>query len=163
MLQERCTVLLKHIQHFCELQLIFMPGLQAHLNSLLSPPASNPQHSETQLLYLPSFFNASGCSQVCTSGLAVIEEHLHHAHATESLRDLRHQLRMHMFITTYQNQMFVVKLSTHESALSSTRLLGRFVVPVTTIVSLMLLWVLSEDLGIGSKSYGSFIRRIFEG
>jgi hypothetical protein len=100
-IQGCCTSLLKHIQHFEELQPTFMPGLRAHLDShpsltcLLDRP-------ENTTIHLPSSFNSSIRTSICVDGLADIEDCLQFAHANEALEDLRCQLCMRTFSSKYK-------------------------------------------------------------
>jgi len=83
-----------------------MPGLSAHLNSLLSCSPLHPLHPdkpETHPLYLPSMFTDPILRvHICIPGLPDIEDHLCEAHATEALEDLRIQLRMHALTSLYK-------------------------------------------------------------
>lgn len=88
-LQEKQTSLLKRIQHFWEIQLTYMPGLQAHLDHMDLPTSANDTACpELMAVHLPSFFQAQVRKALCLTGVPQIKDCLQFAHAFDALEDL---------------------------------------------------------------------------
>ncbi|KAF8238243.1 hypothetical protein L208DRAFT_1497755, partial [Tricholoma matsutake] len=88
-LQEKRTSLLKRIQCFWDIQLMYMPELQAHLDHMDLPTSANDTvHPELMAIHLPSFFQAQAQKALCLTGIPQFEDRLQFAHAFDALEDL---------------------------------------------------------------------------
>jgi hypothetical protein len=102
-LQEKRTSLLKRIQRFREIQLMYMPGLQAHLDRTDSPTSANDtSRPELMAVHLPSFFPAQVREPLCLTGVPQIEDRLRFAHAFDALEDLHRQLQTRMLAIKFK-------------------------------------------------------------
>jgi hypothetical protein len=103
---ERRTVILKRIQRFREIQQVYMPGFDpknhAHTERLASTDPSRSAHVEDSKVYMPSELSESDRRKYCPGGLATMEDRLRHAEASDSLENLRHQLRTRSFTNRFK-------------------------------------------------------------
>ena len=104
-IQKQQTILLKRIQKYWEVQLIFMPGLQAYLASQSSQGDNNlATHPEETPLHLPSALPAVSHKKICSFGLADMEDQLHYAQAVEALANLHAQLQTQIMASQLSNK-----------------------------------------------------------
>lgn len=101
MIMERRTTLLKRIQRFREIQQIYMPGFDPK-SSVTSSDPSPSAHIEDAKLYMPSELSETYRRKYCPGGLAAMEDQLRHAEASDSLENLRHQLRTRSFTNRFK-------------------------------------------------------------
>ncbi|KAJ7220366.1 hypothetical protein C8J57DRAFT_1536840 [Mycena rebaudengoi] len=90
------TLLLKHIQKFRALQLVYMPGAQGWLTDAQKQvfDGNGEQLPEATRLFMPSeFSDTTTRGRVCASGLGELEAHMREGEALESLEAVRHGLR----------------------------------------------------------------------
>ena len=103
---KRRTIILKCIQHFHEIQQLYMPGFDlknhAHTEHLASTDPSHSVHVEDCKLYLPSELSELDHRKYCPGRLATMEDHLHHAKASNSLENLCHHLRTCSFTNHFK-------------------------------------------------------------
>jgi hypothetical protein len=107
-LVERRTMLLKRVQRFREIQLLYMPGLDAqhlaHLERSALPHNTTSVHVEDIKLFMPSELPAESRRRFCTPDLVNIEDRLRYAEAHDSLDRLRHHLRTRTFTNTFKTK-----------------------------------------------------------
>jgi hypothetical protein len=103
---ERRTTLLKRIQHFREIQQVYMPGFNpknsAHLERLTLPNTGTSVHVEDCKLYMPSDLSQSDRRKYCPNGLSDMENRLRFAEASDTLESLRHHLRTRSFANRFK-------------------------------------------------------------
>jgi hypothetical protein len=103
---KRRTVILKRIQRFREIQQVYMPGFDpknhAHTERLASTDPSRSAHVEDSKVYMPSELSESDRRKYCPGGLATMEDCLRHAEVSDSLENLRHQLRTRSFTNRFK-------------------------------------------------------------
>jgi hypothetical protein len=103
---ERRTIILKRIQRFREIQHVYMPGFDpkshAHAEHLASTNPSHAMHVEDCKVYMPSELTESDRRKYCPGGLAAMEDRLRYAEASDSLENLRHQLRTRSFTNRFK-------------------------------------------------------------
>jgi hypothetical protein len=104
---ERCTILLKCIHRFREIQQLYMPGLdlkaRSHaLNHSSSSTSPSSIHVEDTKLHMPSDLSDADRRKYCPNGLAAIEDRLRYGEASDALENLRHQLRTRSFTNRFK-------------------------------------------------------------
>lgn len=105
--QERRIALRRRIEHFRELQAVYMPGLRQALPDPTVLDDSSDILAEAVSLYLPSQLSDRQRVLSCTSGISAAEGEIRLADASEALEDLRRHLRTR----TYLNQWKVKNVS----------------------------------------------------
>src|ERR1700691_4978766 len=103
---ERRTVLLRRIQRFREIQQVYMPGFDpknnTHVEHTASSDPSRSTHVEDCKLYMPSDLSNADRRKYCPGRLPSMEDRLRHAEASDSLENLRHQLRTRSFTNRFK-------------------------------------------------------------
>jgi hypothetical protein len=98
--------LLKCIQCFCDIQRLYMPGLdpQQVACTLQSALANAPSsvHVEDAMLLMPSDLSDAQQHQYCAPGVVAIKDRLQYAEAFEALNSLQHHLRTHTFANKFK-------------------------------------------------------------
>lgn len=100
--QERRVIIRKKIQHFRELQVIYMPGLRCVLKTPSILDDSPDALAESVRLYLPSEMSIGERSRACASGICEVEARIRHADASEALEDLRRCLRTRTYLNKWR-------------------------------------------------------------
>lgn len=95
---ERRTVIAKRLHRFHEIQRVYMPRFEP--NNIRSTPTS--QNVEDAILYMPSELTDTHRRRFCPGSLAVMEDRLRFAEATDSLESLRHHLRTRPFTNRFK-------------------------------------------------------------
>jgi hypothetical protein len=96
-------VLLKRIQHFCEIQQVHMPRFDPKSYGHAScKDATVSTYVEDSNLFLPSELNECDRRKYCPAGLAGLENRLRYAEATDVLEDLRHHLHTRSFTNRFK-------------------------------------------------------------
>lgn len=102
--QERRIAIRKTIQHFRELQTVYMPGLR----SVLQDPSVLDDSAETLAegvrLHFPSELPSADRDRACANGFADIEARVRHADASEALDDLRRNLRTRTYLNKWRGK-----------------------------------------------------------
>ncbi|KAG6822518.1 hypothetical protein H0H92_013535, partial [Tricholoma furcatifolium] len=93
--QQQSTLILKKIQRFHDMQRILMPGL--HLDEKLD------FHSPSSPIFLPSSITERR-TEICLDGVIDAEDRLREARLSESLINLRRQLRIRVFARKYKDE-----------------------------------------------------------
>lgn len=104
-LVEHQTTLMKHIQHFHEVQHVSMPGFnwQDHTYAADPTPHDNkPRHPKDIRLFMPSELSKPDHCKYCPNGLSDLEDRIHYAEASDALEDLRHHLRTRSFTNKFK-------------------------------------------------------------
>jgi hypothetical protein len=101
---ERRTTLLNRIQHFREIQKIYMPGFDPKnsVEHLASPNSLASVHVEDSKLYLPSDLSECDRCKYCPGGLSDMEDRLRFAEASDTLESLRHHLQTRSFTNHFK-------------------------------------------------------------
>ncbi|KAG6825395.1 hypothetical protein H0H92_003827 [Tricholoma furcatifolium] len=95
-LAQKRTTLLKKIQKFREGQRLYLHGL--------AQTTDDVDHPETLVLELPSSLSPDVRSTICQSNVNHIEDRLCEVQASESLSNLRRQLRVRTFARKFKDQ-----------------------------------------------------------
>ncbi|KAG6809653.1 hypothetical protein H0H92_015320 [Tricholoma furcatifolium] len=95
-IQRKRTALLRKFLKYCEAQRQFMPKLP-----VLDVTKVDPEFLE---LRLPSSLPSLERVALCTPELIMIEDRLRVGHLSESLSDLRHQLRTRTFVAKFRDE-----------------------------------------------------------
>lgn len=102
--QERRIAIRKTIQHFRELQIVYMPGLR----SVLQDPSVLDDSAEALVegirLHFPSELPSADRDQACANGFADIEARVRLADTSEALDDLRRHLRTRTYLNKWRGK-----------------------------------------------------------
>lgn len=98
---ERQTALLKRIQHFREIQQIYMPSFDPNNSPNVLSPSADVDVEDCKL-YMPSDLSVADQGKYCPGGLVEMEDHLRFAEASDALEGLRRQLRTRSFTNHFK-------------------------------------------------------------
>lgn len=91
-IEQRRLTLRRKIEQYCELQLVYMPGVALRHERAISQATEEIQ-PEDERLWFPSDLNPAVCKVLCHGGLAAKEELLREAQCWDALASVHSSLR----------------------------------------------------------------------